>query len=60
MTPWLTPTPGPEATSQMRQERSFTERRKHVIHQCGLGLGTSAFWSDAFGRFRPVADPQTV
>ena len=39
----------------MRQNRSFTERRKHDIQPCRLSLGTTAFRSDAFGHFRPIA-----
>ena len=37
----------------MRQNPSFTERRKHDIQPCRLSLGRSAFRSDAFGHSRP-------
>lgn len=39
-----------------RQERSFTERQKDDIQPCRVSLGTSAFRSDAFGRFRLIID----
>ena len=45
-----------ETSSEMRQDRSFTERRKHDIQPCRLSLGTSAFRSGTFGSSRPVAD----
>ena len=50
----------PDLGSALRQNRSFTERRKHDIQPGRPSLGTSAFRTDAFDRSRPSSDLRKV